>query len=308
MKQGNLRHLIVGENWGDVCNSDFASTFKQAIYESFLDTLVQSLHDLTSDIKEYIRFGRTLWPTYTEPLHSSAIDNTLNSIRKSLSSTGGQLDGIDSVLVQREILSFLGRNIMPQLRPALDRGLFTFGSTSTEAPAVAKRISFHEMPSLTKYLLLAAFLCQLNRPDRDRHLFSIQKNGRRRQNNSDNVGGEDLAFGSSNQGQQPKTLRPRTFPLERMLSVYVSLVGLNQAQSSSGSRIDHEEKLRSLGSTSFNASLADLRSMGILYEHPRRSPTDLIRMSEPRFACSLTTEEAQEIAKSLNFPLNRYIL
>jgi hypothetical protein len=281
--------------------------FKQAVFRSFLDTLVQSVLDLTSDIKEFIRLGRSLWPKYVEPLGEDSVDATIQSARKALESKVGSSNPNDSV--QRQILTILDRRIFPEIRRVLQRGVFTL---EFDSPFVLKKetgppnTEQHEMPYLCKYLLLAAFICQHNRPDRDKHLFSIQKNGkRRRSSNGENNNGGDLAFGSTS--QQPKTLRPRSFPLERMLSVYVSTIGLNQSLGSNDGNIDHDERLRSLGTSTFNESLAHLRDIGLLNEPPSRTAADALRMNDARYWCSLTLDEAHGIAKSVNFPLDRYI-
>jgi hypothetical protein len=282
--------------------------FKQAVFRSFLDTLVQSVHDLTSDIKEFIRLGRSLWPKYVEPLGDDFVDATIESARKALESKGGSSSNPhDSV--QRQILTILDRRIFPEIRRVLQRGVFTlefdspFVLTKETGPPNTEQ---HEMPHLCKYLLLAAFICQHNRPDRDKHLFSIQKNGkRRRSSNGENNNGGDLAFGSAS--QQPKKLYPKSFPLERMLSVYVSTIGLNQSLASNDGNINRDERLRSLGTATFNESLAHLRDIGLLNEPPSRSAADALRMSDARYWCSLTLDEAQGIAKSVNFPLDRYI-
>lgn len=291
---------------------DFSSVgadagFEQAVFRSFLDTLVQSVLDLTSDIKEFIRLGRSLWPKYVEPLGEDLVDATVQSARKALESKGGSSNPNDSV--QRQILTILDRRIFPEIRRVLQRGVFTlefdspFVLTKATGPPNTEQ---HEMPYLCKYLLLAAFMCQHNRPDRDKHLFSIQKNGkRRRSSNGENNNGGDLAFGSTS--QQPKTLRPRSFPLERMLSVYVSTIGLNQSLGSNDGNTDRDERLGSLGTATFNESLAHLRDIGLLNEPPSRTAADALRMSDARYWCSLTLDEAQGIAKSVNFPLDRYI-
>jgi hypothetical protein len=301
-----LQRLIIGD---DFAFSDVGSDagFKQTVFRSFLDTLVQSVHDLTSDIKEFVRLGRSLWPKYVEPLRDDSINTTIESARKALEAKGGSSNPHDSV--QRQILTILDRRIFPEVRRVLQRGVFTLEFDSpfvlTEEPEPASREQ-HEMPPLSKYLLLAAFICQHNRPDRDKHLFSIQKNGkRRRSTNGENNNGGDLAFGSSS--QQPKTLRPRSFPLERMLSVYVSTIGLNQSLASTDGNIDRDERLRSLGTSTFNESLAHLRDIGLLHEPPSRTVADALRMNDAMYWCSLTLDEAQGIAKSVNFPLDRYI-
>ena len=211
----------------------------------------------------------------------------------------------DGSSISSAILAHLDREIMPQLRHSLKQGLFMLDYDSHEETKTQSRET-HELPSLTRYLLLAAYICQANRPDRDKQLFSIQGNGRKRRSRRQSDAGEELAFGSAVQNQQqPKTLRPRAFPLERMLSVYVSMIGLNKLPDKQDCP---EEMLRSLGTTSFSETLSHLRDIGLLHEQPLRSLSDPIRLVEPRYYCSLTRGEANAIAKTTGFPLEKYIL
>jgi hypothetical protein len=285
--------------FGDALNQSEGG-FLPALRQSFLGTLVQSLHDITLDVKEYMSLGRALWPTYIEPLHSTKISKTLEVATKGQPETAATGD---HTVVQREILFLLDRKFIPHIRGAMDKGVST-GLAPFDSN-YAKRACSHDFPIVTKYTLLAAYLCQVNRPDRDRHLFSIQKNGRKRRGgNVQADAGEEVAFGS-NANQHIKSLRPRSFPAERMLSVLVSMVGLHAPQHV---RDDSDEMVRSLGSCAFFNSLAHLRDIGLLHEHPSRSAFDPVRMDDVRYCCSLTRDEAHAIAKSLDFPLDKYLL
>jgi len=59
------------------------NSFGDKVFLSFVGTLIQSLHDLTTDIKEFVRLGRALWPQYSSPIRPSNIDKTLETITKS---------------------------------------------------------------------------------------------------------------------------------------------------------------------------------------------------------------------------------
>ena len=88
----------------------------------------------------------------------------------------------------------------------------------------------------------------------------------------------------------------------------MSLVGLNEA-TDVRSMDDGESLLKPLGGTSFYEMVSHFRDIGILHEYPARSsPLEDVRLSEPRFWTSLTLEEAQTMADSLNFSLDKYIL
>ena len=240
-----------------------------------------------------IRIGRKLFPTYIKPLSLSSFDKTVESARNTLTAEA------DDTSLQRAIISILDRKILPALRLELERGLWSLESRGDSSTVG------HDLPLLAKYLLTAAFLCQVNRPDRDKYLFSIQKNGRRRRQDANRNDEEETAFGPGGSHEQPKVFRPRTFPMERMLSVYVSLVGLN----TSSAAFSGEERLRSLGGTAFHENFSLLRDIGFLLEYPpRQAYSETIRMTEPRYWSPLTVEDAKAIASSMEFPLDRYLL
>lgn len=313
-----MKRLIVGEGAS-------SSEFQRTVFRSFLETLVQSLYDLTSDIKEYVRLGRGLWPRYIAPVLAENIDKTLESIRRAnaASKANGSnptTNGVGTIATtQREILSLLDQRIFPHIRHALEHG---FGALAFDSPGVvvvtnktSKETSVnsaeavaHDIPYLAKYLLLAAYVCQANRPDRDKQLFSIQTNGKKRRGANDDTG-EDVAFGSGSQDRL-KTLRPRAFPLERLYSLYVSMVSLNPSNEDDDNAPMNQDgiMLRSLGNVSFHETVAYLIDIGILHDYPKRSASDTIRISQRSLWSSITRDEAQEVAKSVKFPLDRYIL
>lgn len=252
-----------------------------------------------------MRFGRILWPRYTVPLQSSKIDDTLSVITRKLASFQPPQEASPS-RVEQELLTYLDSKVLSQTRSLTEECLFAV----SVPPPTGQNIK-HDMPDRAKYLLLSAYLCQVNRPDRDKHLFSIQKNGRRRKTTTEsNTASQDTAFGT-NPTAQPKSLRLRTFPLERMLSIFVSLVTLHQIDKSNNkeSMPDEEsEQLLSLGDVSLQHNLEYLQNSGLLHEQPATAPTDPIRLTTRRYWCELTQEEAHRLAASLQFPLTQYVL
>ena len=123
-----------------------------------------------------------------------------------------------------------------------------------------------------------------------------------------------MAYGTGGSQQDPpKTIRPRTFPMERLYSLYVSIVSLNASKSQSDHRsggidMDNNEMLRTLGNIRFLQTVRYLRDIGVLHEFPKRSPNESIRFSQRNLWTTISQDEAQAIAKSVNFPLDRYIL
>jgi len=278
--------------------------FPPKVYRSFSRTLVQSTYDFTKNVKEIIRFGRTLWLRYTDPLHPGKIEETIGIVTRKLASFQPPVEATPE-RVEQEILGYLDRKMLPNVRSLTEKYLFALS-----APLTGTLHEQHGMPERAKYLLLAAYLCQVNRPDRDKHLFSIEKNGRRRKSATEsNTASEDTAFGADTTAQQPKTLRLRTFPLERLLSIFVSLVTLHQIEGHKDSLPEQEaEQLLSLGDVSLQQNLEYLQDLGLLHEQPATGPSEAIRLTGRRYWCELTENEAVRLAESLHFPLTRYIL
>lgn len=297
--------MIVGEEAS-------ASEFHGTVYRSFLETLVQSLSDLTSDINEYLRLGRVLWPIYIAPVLPENIGQTLESIQRANASGKHPTNGGTASWQQRAILSLLDQKIFPHLRYALDHGVgaLVWDSSAVVVAGKAPPSRSPNVPYLANYLLLAAYICQVNRPDKDKQLFSIQKNGKKRRGSGGDTG-EEVAFGVGGHDRL-KTLRPRTFPLERLYSLYVSMVSLNPtsngSQNNANDASEQDGMLRSLGNVPFHETVTYLRDIGILHDYPKRSPSEAIRLSHRSFWSSITREEADAVAKSVNFALDRYLL
>ena len=304
--------------------------FAKQVVKSFLNTLVQTLYGSTRDIKEMVRLGRLLWPVYVKPLHSTNLEKTMKTVQKMMPSSKTSVATVQSS--GKHILSFLDQQILPQIRSKVEHCLYSFTdskevqqqSTSprpnptapnqTQQPhTIERQESTQCMSYLSKCLMLAAFICQTNRPDKDKQLFTIQKNGRKNNRNGRKNHGEDLAFGSSRNGSS-KGYRPRMYPMERMLSVFVSIVGLNQGQQSerTGKQAFGCRGITpgSIGSSDFFEALAHLRDIGVIHDKAGRSSsaTDSANLGAPKFWCSLTRDEADSVAKSVRFPLDDYLL
>lgn len=287
-----------------------------------------------------IRVGRALWPTYVLPLDPRNIQSTLNAARLRRSK-GRNSTTVESVLIregsvaqenasaedlQKEILAILDEAILPRMKKCLEEELFTMKGDDTYAEntlSVASS-SQYDLPFLSKCLLLAAFVCQTNKPDKDKALFTIQKNGKKNNRQGHRVGNNDaegLAFGSTTWEQQRlKMLRPRTFPLERMLSVFVNIVGLiggeERLRCSVNNSADTRDLLSSIGSTCFFENLARLREIGLLHEVQGPSigggdgfsSFDGVNLVSTKYWCELNRDDAEALAASVDFPLANFLI
>ena len=162
-------------------------TFTKRVVNSFLNILVQSLYGGCRDLKEIVRLGRSLWPLYVHPLHSTQIGQTMKNVQNRYPVAKETTATVATH--GKYILSYLDQQILPHMRQKLNQSMYTLqGDAAHESPLPHSGDSrkqgtgtegLQTLPYLTKCLLLAAFICQTNRADKDKQLFSIQKNGKK---------------------------------------------------------------------------------------------------------------------------------
>ena len=258
-------------------------SFRESLYASFVDIVVQSVQETSTDIRMYILVGRTLWPRYIEPLSRQNIGKTLKGIHESLKKTG--LSGREAW--ESKVLSVLGHRILKHIKSTIEHAL-------DPIPTAGSMVK--EMAPLAKLLVLAAYVCQHNHPDKDRQLLGIQKSGRRRKKRRENdTAAENLAFGTEKESQL-------SFPLERLFSVLASIIGLNETLLQNSPLANTQPPI--IGGHSLGSTLSEVQEYGFL---TLASAADEARLNGRRMVCTLTEALATQIAKSINFPLERYI-
>jgi hypothetical protein len=343
LKQPNIVQLIVGKQRVESNQDDRRKKFQESNIHSFLDTLVQSLSSVTRDVREMIRIGRMLWPSYVLPLDPRHIQTTLDAARRRSSARrcksnasseveNASADPCHAEELQKELLAILDEALLPIMKTCLEEDMFVMkghdaclvtGMGNAGSATGSPKASCHsDLPYLSKCLLLAAFVCQNNKPDKDKALFTIQRNGKKNSRKGDRAGDNDadaLAYGSTSlEQQQLKMLRPRTFPLERMLSVFVNIVGLIGVEGKLQLPMNVSESkdfLQSMGSSCFFESLARLREIGLLHEVQGTSiGSDVctsfegIDMTSTKYWCELSRYDAEVLANSVDFPLDNFLL
>ncbi len=271
--------------------------FASVLYEAFLDNIIRSVHDITVDIREYTSICRSSWLQYTEPLQK-------RNLRKTLSTANG--GSTEEQIEPDKVIAILDKKFQPRLRTFMEKGLSADALVIPDSGGDKVRASrIHELPVMAKYLLLASFLCQVNSPDRDKELLSIEKNGKRRRTSGHRDYDEEIAFGSTE--EESKSLQRRYFPAERMLSVFVSIVTNCDDSTSKNAGFDNIDKLRAEESLSFYNNISFLRDIGMIHEHGQRQREDTIRLREPKYSCPMTKEDAYSLAASIKFPLGRFM-
>jgi hypothetical protein len=343
LKQPNILQLIVGRQRFENNQDDQRTKFQASNIDSFLDTLVQSLSSVTRDVREMIRIGRMLWPSYILPLNPQHIQTTLDAARRRSNARRGksnECSEVDDAIadqcqaeeLHKELLAILDEALLPIMKTCLEEDMFVMKGHDTrlvaqvgnaDSATAGDKASCHsDLPYLSKCLLLAAFVCQNNKSDKDKALFTIQRNGKKNSRKGDRAGDNDadaLAYGSTSlEQQQLKMLRPRTFPLERMLSVFVNIVGLiggEEKRQLSVNVSEPKDLLQLMGSSCFFESLSRLREIGLLHEVQGNSigsdtytSFEGIDMTSTKYWCELSRDDAEAFAKSVDFPLDNFLI
>lgn len=283
-----VRQSIIGRRaCSELCS--VATAFAPKVYNSFVDLALQNVHGRINNIKEIIQLFRSWWPHFLQPLTEKRFEKLFEEANEAV--PPHSFDAIDPSAAQREVLTLLSKQAHVLLRNH-DSIMFRL----PESPHQSKGIR-HELPALAKYLMLSLYLCQVNHVEKDKQLFGNRKSVRRREQDVNRDEQEELAFGSNSEKHLSRAIRPRTFPLERVLSVFNSLVRLTHC-SDTGSRLDGEMMV--------SCTLASLREMGILREYPVPTASDTIRLIDPRYYSTMTEEDAKKLANAVNFPLEKF--
>jgi len=242
-------------------------------------------------------------------------------------SPGGK---IDSIL---EMLDIKGRKPMREIMSIclfvpvqkLDTTAYPESNPDTAYLQILRNLqgsSLAQLSYMAKFLLLSAYLCQKNRQEQDLALFTYHNKGRRRKastgNNSGDGDGEGALFASSAAAQQQlRSFRLTGFPLERMISVFSSILSKYGSESELlRNKIGKDGYLEvtGVGSTQLFACLAELRDFGLLCDMNGGPSTDAaagtgpIDIAAKKYTCNLKDADATALAKELDIPLQKYLL
>jgi Origin recognition complex (ORC) subunit 5 C-terminus len=317
-------------------SSNPSNTFTSGLFMSFVDVLIQSLVDHSSDIKECIRYARGLWPKYIEPFEEDRIGETLQTLtemKRCMTEEPGDTIPFftpSNPKLEHVIVEYLARQIQPTVRNLIEQSqsLLVLDSayiqelekanvqSGTTLPAVdkatdveTKRIEFW---TLRRYLLLAAYICQVKQSETDVDLITMQTEGNLEDNGHNEMHTDDKHRFNQDGAYRATSIRRRGFTVERLLSVYTSLV--SQSLGKNTSVINHYTKqqdedenendkfLKSLVSDQLEESLIYFCDIGILIQGSGA------RLHQTGYSCSLSLDEACAIAKSVDFDLDGYLV
>ncbi len=296
----------------DESSSNLSPSDMSKLYGTLVDIVIQSVENATRNVREIARLARLLWPIYI-----SILGRHKKLVQECLEGENGQQHRLNgSTIISPVLLQKMGEELRPHVKRMVSRCLMRAGGT-LKAPNDA--ITFcHSLPYLTKFLLLAGYLCQHNKASEDRTLFTNKAKGKKRSKGKMKEShSESLTHASSKEVQNYlKSERVYSFPLERMLSVFSSIcnkyihggVSVNESFVKEGNGVD----IGRIGSNSLLMSLSQLQNLGLIKQAASSGWTDTTTMysksfTSAKYICELSSHEAKLIAATLQFPLSRYL-
>ena len=302
----HLRQLVMADiEDEDSCSVTDRSILRQ-LHASMVEMIVQSVEGITRDTREFIRLSRISWPIFLDPLfkRQDVRDEFLSQLKEGNSTLKGT------------IVAKLGQHFQPYIKRLISDCLLQPGKTLTLSCNDSTSFS-SSLPYLSKFLLLAAYLCQNNTPDKDQTLFTSQRVGRRKKSNANQ--NDNLSHASNPITQRTlKSERMNAFPLERMLSVFSSICnkyGYDIDSDSLKSIVGKERSLDidTLGSISLFQNIAELKAMGLLEEVGSNSAFEGSKIysrsvTSTKYICNVSRIQVDSIANELNFPLVEHLI
>eukprot|EP00957_Ditylum_brightwellii_P001032 81905-Ditylum_brightwellii.AAC.1 len=152
------------------------------------------------------------------------------------------------------------------------------------------------------------YLCQNNKADRDAGLFTSRYSSGRTKKSVLSSSADNLAYASKNAIQHIRASRLSSFPLERMFSIFSSIVkqyGSDSCHSKNKCNEHGSVDVGGMGSCHLFLSLAHLRDLGLLREVSvssasgdiKGSSWEHVKMEHTKYSCTLSRDEAMELAE-----------
>ena len=303
----------------------FASVFK-----SFLKQIYSLYHDVVNDLRQFRYLAQRLFPIYLSPAMLDASDpaflpvadvsrlqmrmeNAYRHMRTRIFQndvTEAELRGFIQTPAKKTTAAAAAANGSSVLMVVPTPGVQYIGNgvqddtpndfgvndseriiTPPQAPRSGGLAKQHtELPALTKWLLVAAYLSSHNPKDTDIKYFTttgVGRNKRRRSNNT--VRGRS---GGSN--RSAKLDGPKMFEMERLFAVFHSLLAL----------VDEDggvEKATTAATAELGAQLSSLVRLNLLTRIGKGS------LDAMKLKCNVSKEVISEISKELSFPMDRYL-
>lgn len=317
------------------------SNLQNFLYSSMMNSFVPSIISTTHDITEIVRLARLIWPEYVSSLNRrlSTSDHSPGDLAwqvlKCLQDdvigvSDNQCCNVDGCYfclglhkstakilshagernsLQQKLSEMLDKSIRDQMRSLLSTTAMMPGRVlPTDSIPYALRL-----PYVTKFLLLAAFLCQTKGASQDVNLYTTTNTGKIRGARHSNVSNEGSANVLSSKSVIQHYQQQSYFRLERMLSVFYSII----SQYGHGNyvtfdaRVDKMSTCAPLGSMQLFRCIMMLIATNLLQisggaKVSEQYDNNVLEMVSAKFSCTLCQDDAFAIATSVGLPLQKY--
>ena len=281
----------------------------ESIYSAFLGTMLSTFTATCRNLHELRATLEPLWTQYVKPYDDAkascaplpeprSLYAALNTNKKGLSTTannGGGRSGQPQDVTNRRERPNVHTGLTVPLSPAalaLGRGEWPVPH-DTVGSGAGGRLDF-EIPRLTKFLLVSAYMCSHNSEDVDKRLFGGQIEGhvaaRKRKDRNAGDRERERAAEAAVDGR-------RVFKLERLIACFHFIT--RQAYDEDGAEVaDLEEELLSADVFMQISSMTQLGMLSI-----NRGSA----MEGGLYQCNISRDLATKLAQNLGVNLNAYL-
>ncbi|KAF9975244.1 Origin recognition complex subunit 5 [Actinomortierella ambigua] len=267
----------------------------QELYGRFVDLVYEVFQRNCKDLNEIRHLVALLYPLYVKPVHDGKIQKH-ESLKLHRHIQAYFVEAMDKLYL-REISSTEWSDRALSFTPGTNSGSTpTTGSShaahmsaSERAMLAAVDVQGHfNLPYYTKFLLFAAFLASYNPPRLDMRYFAKVSNQggkmsrRAKKGNAKKYGDDSLGTKLRQQ-----LIGPKTFPIERMLAIFYSILG---------------EELAVEENVHVQTQMASLVSLRLLQ---RVTPMD--KLDSIKCKCNVSYEMIKALAKTVSFEIDKYL-
>lgn len=331
-----MKQMVTGESFAffdrESCPlfNTIIAEVNDIVYKSMISSFLLSVKSSLFDVSEVLRLSRMLWSEFIRPFgneesqkeYQTLVWQMVHCLRHTNNNTNPNLrcaskgcsfcnrvtDAYcfgDEVMnlhdIKNKLFEMLDHNIRETVRYLLADVLVMPGRVieHTSVKPYAERLPYN-----TKFLLLAAFICQQKTPDRDVNLFTTTNNGKR-SNRGSKLSGEGTAYSfSSSDPKQLWLAKPQCFSLERLISVFTVIMHHY------GQTTRAENEVAELGTDELFRNISSLIAGGLLHRIHRSTVTRVVDKTDfmlEKLTCPMSSEDAQIIASSVGFPLGQFV-
>ncbi|KAB2002942.1 hypothetical protein ES319_D11G098300v1 [Gossypium barbadense] len=279
--EDDLRHIFM------------ANQTNSRLYASFLDVVLRPFCRVTRQVDELAAAFSSLFKKYSEPLSDKEVAPNEEMKRRLFSH------------IRPHIASALNETFQVRSQPLLkaETNQETKKTNSSRMPGVREdfdKIDFH-MSTSAKYLLISAFLASRNPATLDASLFDStgvsDSHKRKRKASEKSMDQKEMAE------QELLMKGPGTFPLERLLAIFQCITSL--AEDSLDEEESHELTVEGGSRGLMSDVLLQLSSLCNANFIIKGGSCPL--EGSTRYRTAVSEDLALKVARSLKFPLSKYL-